>query len=1023
MKKFRLFLTCLALVFSGVMSAQNIQVAGIVKDAATGEPIPYASVQVKGTRTGVNTAENGTFSLSAPANGTLVISFIGYKTQEVLIQNRSSINVDLASEAVALDNVIVVAYGTAKKESFTGSAEVVKSDAIIKRSTSTITKAIEGTVAGVQTTAGGGQPGSGVSIRIRGNGSIKASNEPLYVVDGVPYDGQISALNPNDIENMSILKDASASTLYGARGSNGVVIINTKRGKDGKKYVTFKAEFGVSSRALLNYETVSSKEYMETARALYGANFMSRLGGESYNPYDIQSTQLFDADGKIVSNAKLRWDDNWIKEAQNKAPYKQDYQLGISGGDEKTQYLFSFGYYKENGLIMNTDFDRFSAKVTVDSKFASWAKAGMSMNASTTKQNSTFDNGSYYTNVWYSALALSPIYPVYKKDSNGNTMYDASGDKIFDYGDTRPMANNSNAIGDLTYNKYLGKNDNLSGRTFIEFKTDKDIPIVKDLSLSVNLGFDYLSKNYSEYSNPLYGQYVSQGGNIEKYSYRNLTYTFNQLLTYDKTYNQHHVNLLLGHEFYKMNNYDMFASKKGFAFFGLYELSAASTVSSMPTSKIVDNRVESYLSRLNYDYADKYYFSASYRTDGSSRFYKDSRWGNFWSLGASWKISKEKFMQSLTWIDNLTYKISYGYQGNDNIGTYYGWQALYDLEYANAEFGGVFPTSVENKNLKWEKNTNLNTGIEASLFGHRLKLTVEYYIKNTGDLIMSRPMAVSTGFASYLDNVGSMENKGIDITLGGTPVQNKNFKWDITFIGSHVKNKVTKLNDGLQNLDPTNVYITKVGYPLNSFYLVMNGGADPQTGAQRYKYIDANGVEQLTTSYNTANAKRTDANIQGSRMPDFEGSLTNSFELYNFDLSCLLTYSIGGKVYDSNYFGLMETRNAGANYHMDLYNMRWKQPGDITNVPKLSENTKYHTDFYLTDASYLSIKNISLGYNFDSRFVKKLGLESLRLTMNANNLYLFSHRKGMDPQYNFNGTVDYSYTPVRTVSFGIDLKF
>lgn len=1023
MKKFRLFLTCLALVFSGVMSAQNIQVTGTVKDAATGEPIPYASVQVKGTRTGINTAENGTFSLSAPANGTLVISFIGYKTQEVLIQNRSSINIDLASDAVALDNVIVVAYGTAKKESFTGSAEVVKSDAIIKRSTSNVTKAIEGTVAGVQTTAGGGQPGSSASIRIRGFGSMKASNDPLYVVDGVPYDGQISALNPNDIENMSILKDASASALYGARGSNGVVIINTKRGKEGRKYVTFKAEFGVSSRALLNYETVSSKEYMETARALYGANFMSRLGGESYNPYDIQSTQLFDADGKIVSNAKLRWDDNWIKEAQNKAPYKQDYQLGVTGGDEKTQYLFSFGYSKENGLIMNTDFDRFSAKVTVDSKFAAWAKAGMSMNAATTKQNSTLDNGSYYTNVWYSALTLSPIYPVYKKDSNGNTMYDASGDKIYDYGDTRPMANNSNAIGDLTYNKYLGKNDNLSGRTFIEFKTDKDIPIVKDLSLSVNLGFDYLSRNYSEYSNPLYGQYVSQGGNIEKYSYRNLTYTFNQLLTYDKTYNQHHVNLLLGHEFYKMSNYDMFASKKGFAFFGLYELSAASTVSSMPTSKIVDNRVESYLSRLNYDYADKYYFSASYRSDGSSRFYRDSRWGNFWSLGASWKISNEKFMQSLTWIDNLTYKLSYGYQGNDNIGTYYGWQALYDLEYANAEFGGVFPISVENRNLRWEKNNNLNTGIEASLFGHRLKLTFEYFIKNTDDLIMSRPMAVSTGFASYLDNVGSMENKGFDITLGGTPVQTKNFRWDITFMGSHVKNKVTKLNDGLQNLDPTNVYITKVGYPLNSFYLVMNGGADPQTGAQRYKYIDANGVEQLTTSYNTANAKRTDANIQGSRVPDLYGSLNNSFELYNFDLSCLLTYSIGGKVYDSNYFSLMETRNAGANYHMDLYNKRWKQAGDITDVPKLSENTKYQTDYYLTDASYLSIKNISLGYNFDSKFVKKIGLESLRLTMNANNLYLFSHRKGMDPQYNFTGTVDYSYAPVRTVTFGIDLKF
>lgn len=1023
MKKFRLFLTCLALVFSGVMSAQNIQVAGIVKDAATGEPIPYASVQVKGTRTGVNTAENGTFSLSAPSNGTLVISFIGYKTQEILIQNRSTINVDLALDAVALDNVIVVAYGTAKKESFTGSAEIVKSDAIVKRSTSNVTKAIEGTVAGVQTTAGGGQPGSNAAIRIRGFGSMKASNDPLYVVDGVPYDGEISAINPNDIENMSILKDASASALYGARGSNGVVIINTKRGKEGRRYVTFKADFGVGSRALLNYQTVNVPEYMEAARSLYGDNFMDRLGGEIYNPFDVPSSQLFDANGKVISTAKLRWDDNWIKESQNKAPYKQDYQLGITGGDEKTQYLFSFGYYKENGLVKNTDFDRFTAKATVDSKFASWAKAGMAMNASTTKQNATTDQGSFYTNVWYTSLSLAPIYPVYKKDGNGNTMYDANGDKLFDYGETRPEAANSNSIGDLKYNKYLGKNDNLSGRTYLELNTDRDIPIIKDLSLSINLGFDYYTRNYAEFNNPLYGQYVSQGGNIDKYTYRNLTYTFNQLLTYDKKLNLHHVNLLLGHEFYKMNNFDLFASKKGFAFSGLYELSAASSVSSLPTSKIDNNAIESFLSRLNYDYADKYYFSASFRTDGSSRFYTSSRWGQFWSLGASWKISQEEFMKSVKWIDNLTYKISYGYQGNDNIGTYYGWQSFYDLNYPNADFGGVFPISVMNKDLRWEKNNNLNTGIEASMFGHRLKLTFEYFVKITDDLIMSRPMAVSTGYASYLDNVGSMENRGFDLTLGGTPVSQKNFKWDVTFMASHVKNKITKLNDGLNQINSTNVFTTKVGYPVNSFYLVENGGVDPQDGSQLYKYIDENGEETTTKDYNLANSMRTDKNLKGSRIPDLYGSITNSFNVYNFDLSFMLTYSLGGKVFDYNYFSLMETRNPGSNFHKDLYDRRWKQVGDITDVPALTEDQKYQTDFYLTDASYLSVKNISLGYNFGSKLVKKLGLESLRLTMNANNVFLFSHRRGMDPQYDFRGTVDYSYVPVRTITFGIDLKF
>ena len=1041
MKRIKLVLASLMLFCMLSAYGQTIKVSGLVTDSGTGEAIPFASVQVKGSRSGVSTGTDGRYNITVSGESILIFSFIGYKSQEIQVGGRSVIDVRLESEAIALDNVVVVAYGTAKKESFTGSVETVKGDAISKRNTSSLTKAIEGVVAGVQSSSGGGQPGAGSSIRIRGFGSMKASNEPLYVVDGVPYDGYISAINPNDIESVSILKDASASALYGARGANGVVIVTTKRGKEGSTSVNFKAEFGISRRAISGYETVNQAEYLELARELYGNTFMSRLGGEMYNPFNVSSDQLFDSNGKVVSSAQLRWSDDWLKEGENSNPFRQDYQISISGGNEKSRYLMSAGYLKEDGTAKNTSFDRISASINVDSQAASWAKTGMSLMASTTKQNIIMDGGTYYSNIWYIAQSMAPIYPVYKRDSNGNILMDSSGDKVLDYGDTRPVASNSNAVGDIRYNQDIGKNDNLSGRGYVTLKSDKDIPFIKDLSLTANLGFDYYSRNFSTYQNPLYGGAVSAGGYITKYSYRNMSYTFNQLLTYEKQLDKHKINLLLGHEFYSLDNYNMQADKKGFAFPGLYELSAASTVIGAE-SRTDKYKVESYFSRLNYEYDDKYYFSASFRTDGSSRFHPDSRWGKFWSLGGSWRISQESFLKDINWISNITLKLSYGSQGNDNIpgvqltnlgdrfgsessfiGSYYAWQAFYDLGYPNANTGGVFPISLSNEGLRWEKNNNLNAGIESSFFKSRLRFTFEYFYKVTDDLIMARPLPNSTGFASYLDNVGSMVNKGFDLTIGGTPVQSRNFRWSTTLLGSVLNNEVTRLNDGLENLEPTNTFITKIGYPLNSFYTAFHAGVDPDTGAQLYRYYDEDGAEQITDKYNIANANRTDANIIGSRIPDFYGSLSNEFTLYDFDLSFLFTFSLGGKILDRSYFSLLETRNAGQNFHKDLYDRRWRNPGDITDIPKLTESTKYYTDLYLVDASYLSFKNLSLGYTFTKGWVKRAGIESLRLSFTANNLFLLSHRKGMDPQYNFTGTVDYTYVPVKNFSFGIDLKF
>lgn len=1007
----------------GLVMAQT-QVRGTVVDEK-GEPAIGATIQIKGTSQGVTTDADGKFTLSAPANGILVISFVGMKTQEVAV--KSTLKIVMQIDAELLDEVMVVAYGTARKESFTGSASVIKSEDLIKRNATSVTKAIEGTVAGIQTTSGGGQPGSDASIRIRGVGSMNASSAPLYVVDGVPYDGYLSAINPNDIEGMSILKDASASALYGARGANGVVIITTRRGKTGDVKINLKADWGFSNRSIPPYSTVNVKEYMELNRELFGATFMSELGGEFYNPYNIASSDLFDGDGHVKSNAVLRWDESWFKEAEKKNALKQDYQLSVSGGTEKAQYLLSLGYLTEQGTIKDTQFDRISTGLNLDFTPNKFMKTGASLKASLTKQNTTLNSGSYYSNVWYAAQLVGPIYPVYLKNDKGENVLDEHGNKIYDYGSNRPHGQNSNAIGDLKYNNRLGKNDNVSSRGYITFATEEDIPILKDLSFTMNIGADYYTRNYSNYSNMLYGQYVDQGGNIYKENVRNLSYTFNQLLNYKKDVGLHSIDLLLGHEYYDREYYYQTGEKKGFAFTGFYEFAAASTTTGL-YSRTDLYRVESYFSRLNYDYNDKYYLSFSYRTDGSSRFHKDKRWGDFWSLGASYRVSNETFMKNLTWLDNLTLKISYGEQGNDNLlnkdqeTIFYAWQGLYDLGYPVASAGGVMPISVENKDLKWERNKNLNTGFEATLFNSRLRLSFEYFVKNTDDLLMYNPLPTSSGFSDYPSNVGSIRNTGFEMTIGGTPIKTRNFSWETTLLGGTIRNKVISLNLGLDNLPPTNAYITKVGKPLDAFYPVLHAGADPKTGKQMYKYYNEKDEEVITDNYDEANANRGERNILGSRIPDFSGSLNNIFTYKNLDLSFLFTFSFGGKVMDYTYLSLMSTRSAGSSMHADLLK-RWQKESDVTDVPALSNDSKNITDFYLTDASYFAVKNISLGYNFNQRWIKRIGIEGLRASVTANNLYLYSHRKGLDPQYNFRGSNDYSYAPIKNVAFGLNINF
>ena len=653
---------------TAVVSAQNkaVTVSGKVVDK-TGEPVISAGVFIKGTTVGTVTDFDGKYTLTnVPSDAVLTASNLGYTTAEQAVNGKTVVDFVLQDESVILDDVIVVAYGTAKKESFTGSASVVKGDELSKRPVGNLTKSFEGAVAGVQVTSGGGQPGEGASIMVRGAGSVNASSSPLYVVDGVPYDGAISAINPADIETMTVLKDASAGALYGARGANGVIVITTKKGSKDRVNVSYKGNFGVASRALKRYDLVGMSDYVELtyealrnsaqygtgmdfeAASVYAAdNLGQTIGGlknpEYYNPYKnyTWSDLINKESGKIQEDAVAAWNENWMDEISNDKAFRTEHVLSVSGGTEKTTYLYSLGYYKENGTLQNTDFDRFTGRISGDVQATDWFKMGMSANLAHAVSDFQDATGSATSNVWYTAQFMAPVYPVYLKDMDGNDVLDAAGNRQYEYGSeedngyaNRVTAQGFNSKAELYNNKAYYKRNSVSARTFVKFGTVNKDALLYGLNLDINLGVDFTDYGRTTTNDKNHGNAASQGGTVSKYNTRTTSYTLNELLTYRRKFGEHSVDLLAGHEYYRYNyNYQL--GSKSCIVDGIDELGSAVTTLTN-TSYSNDYAIESVLARLNYGFRDRYYFDASWRTDGSSRFHKSNQWGNFWSVGASW---------------------------------------------------------------------------------------------------------------------------------------------------------------------------------------------------------------------------------------------------------------------------------------------------------------------------------------------------------------------------------------------------
>ena len=1071
-KKFLSILACLLMTTSMALAQKKI--TGTVIDAESGEALIGVAVRVPDTTVGVLTDVNGNFSITLPAGkSNLNFSFMGMKPATLVA--RDGMKVLMETDTKAMDEVIVVAYGTQKKSTFTGSAQTVGSEDIELRPVTSVTKALEGNVTGVQMTAGSGQPGSSPSIRIRGFGSINASNEPLYVVDGIPYDGALASLNPSDIETLTVLKDASAAALYGARGANGVVMITTKKGKEGKANITLRSSIGWSSRALKRYKNVSQKDYVQLvyealrndewdngaswdeAGAIARQSLGETLGGEYYNPFKNYTwdTIIDPATGQVRADAQSAWDEDWLDAVTRNNALRHEHQLSLSGGSNRTKYAASLGYLNEKGVLETTAFQRYNARVSVDHKVNDWFSANVGLSVAHSISNFSDYSDTSTSNVWYTAQFINPLFPVYLKDMDGNSIY-KDGKIEYDWGemrdnrDQRPgsMSDHS-SLGMLMLDKAESLNDIAGMRSGLVFGSDDEkMGWAQGLKFAVNFGFDYRNLSNMRYMNMEHGNQATAGGLLRKRSTRTQSFTFNQLLTWNRTFDKHSFDVLAGHEYYAYN-YRLLEGERSGLVDGIYELRPGASLQGAD-SYSQDYRIDSWLSRLNYNFDNKYYFSASVRSDASSRFYFKNHRGTFWSVGANWRISKEKFLENVEWLDNLSYKISYGQQGNDNIldsdgnSVYYLWQGLSSVAYPNANSAGALLSTLENTDLTWEKNGNFNTGFEASFLDRRIRVSAEYYRRKTTDMLLNYPMAVSTGFDGYDANVGNMLNQGFEFEITGSPIRTKDFQWDVTWMGSTISNKVTKLTAESPEI-LSGSYIIKEGLPINTFYLRKSAGVDPATGKELwwawkdeviYKKDDAGNVlkddagdpivdkkvrnEFITDDYSTASSCRYE---MGSRIPKLYGSLGTDLSWKGLNLSILTTYSIGGKILDGNYYSSMNLTYLSGTWNQNVLR-RWQQPGDVTDVPRMAiKGDTYVTDRYLVSASYFAIKNITLSYNLPKKWVNKARLNNVRVYGSCDNVALFSHLDGMDPQYNFSGGTNYSYSPNRTMTFGLEVNF
>lgn len=985
------------------------RVTGVVKDVM-GEPLIGANVVEKGRSTnGVITDFNGKFTLEVDESASLVVSYIGYLAQDIPTKGKGDFHIILKEDTNTLDEVVVTGYGDFKKATYTGSASVLTTEKLEALPVVSVGQMIESNIPGISVVAGtSSQPGAKTTLRVRGVASMNASTEPLYVLDGVPipsYDlsnftsmseaggmGFIETLNPADIESITVLKDAASASLYGAKGANGVVLITTKKGKEGKLRVNMAAKYGIT-------------DFAYTYRPLMGGEERRKLIHEGLVNFQLdkgvseQEAQQY-ADANIDQYAKRlpQGYSDW-ESALFKTGYQQDYNLSASAGNQNSSFIGSLGYTKQTGVSLNSEMERFTGRVDASNKYKK-VEFGMNASFSWTK-NVHLPEGKFYGSAIYaSKVNLTPSTPIYNEDGTYASGYREN--------------NGYNPILEAEVNDYYARTVRAMGTAKIAYNVWDNLKVSSVFTVDYSLTKDFFFQSPDGRDGATY-----QGRGRMQMTDR-IRYTSQNNLTYSKTFGKHSVSAVTAFEVMKYDYEDLYAAKKTYG--QDINTSLGNAVDPIDADqKLQEDALMSYVASVNYSYDDKYYASFSFRRDGSSRLSPDTRWGNFWSLSASWRLSQERFMQPLkSVLSDLKLRASYGVNGN-LPSSYYGYQSTYTTGAFYSGKPSPWESTLGNEELTWEKNYALNLGLDIGLFS-RVNVSLDWYTRTTKDLLMSKQLNSISGFSSLLTNVGQMRNTGVELEVRSNNIKTKDFSWTTAFNLSHNKNKILKLADLPWFVDGR--YVRKEGYPFNTIYLREYAGVDPETGSALYydNQQDENG--------NYTKNKVTDPG-QASPIPlkditpTISGGFMNTFNYKFIDLSFNLSYSFGGYSYDNASYILQDDGYSVISNKSTEQRRRWQKPGDITDVPRFVYGNKkggnYNSSRAIHSTDHIRLKSLILGLNAPKAWLQKLGIGNARIYFSGTNLLTWAAYDQYDPE--MSGVVGFYTPPLKTYAFGLELKF
>lgn len=985
------------------------RVTGVVKDVM-GEPLIGANVVEKGRSTnGVITDFNGKFTLEVDESASLVVSYIGYLAQDIPTKGKGDFHIILKEDTNTLDEVVVTGYGDFKKATYTGSAFVLTTEKLEALPVVSVGQMIESNIPGISVVAGtSSQPGAKTTLRVRGVASMNASTEPLYVLDGVPipsYDlsnftsmseaggmGFIETLNPADIESITVLKDAASASLYGAKGANGVVLITTKKGKEGKLRVNMAAKYGIT-------------DFAYTYRPLMGGEERRELIHEGLVNFQLdkgvseQEAQQY-ADANIDQYAKRlpQGYSDW-ESALFKTGYQQDYNLSASAGNQNSSFIGSLGYTKQTGVSLNSEMERFTGRVDASNKYKK-VEFGMNASFSWTK-NVHLPEGKFYGSAIYaSKVNLTPSTPIYNEDGTYASGYREN--------------NGYNPILEAEVNDYYARTVRAMGTAKIAYNVWDNLKVSSVFTVDYSLTKDFFFQSPDGRDGATY-----QGRGRMQMTDR-IRYTSQNNLTYSKTFGKHSVSAVTAFEVMKYDYEDLYAAKKTYG----QDINTSLGNAADPIDadqKLQEDALMSYVASVNYSYDDKYYASFSFRRDGSSRLSPDTRWGNFWSLSASWRLSQERFMQPLkSVLSDLKLRASYGVNG-DLPSSYYGYQSTYTTGAFYSGKPSLWESTLGNEELTWEKNYALNLGLDIGLFS-RVNVSLDWYTRTTKDLLMSKQLNSISGFSSLLTNVGQMRNTGVELEVRSNNIKTKDFSWITAFNLSHNKNKILKLADLPWFVDGR--YVRKEGYPFNTIYLREYAGVDPETGSALYydNQQDENG--------NYTKNKVTDPG-QASPIPlkditpTISGGFMNTFNYKFIDLSFNLSYSFGGYSYDNASYILQDDGYSVISNKSTEQRRRWQKPGDITDVPRFVYGNKkggnYNSSRAIHSTDHIRLKSLILGLNAPKAWLQKLGIGNARIYFSGTNLLTWAAYDQYDPE--MSGVVGFYTPPLKTYAFGLELKF